>query len=217
MNNSLKDLVKLFLWHCFRIKQCSILQAGNFIKLLLVLVTFQVFSISLYGQKKSTHFQHYTTQDGLLQNMVDCIYQDSRGYMWFGTWNGLCRFDGYTFQGFKEENISCGELSNNFVHSICEDTAGNLWIGTDDGLNVYVYNEDRFFHYNADSKIHPLYSNRVLSVISSKHGEIWAGTNKGAYKLLLGGNKGQLDSVIYYPLDEGQDSVELFKKSLIQV
>ncbi|HYX07415.1 MAG TPA: two-component regulator propeller domain-containing protein, partial [Bacteroidales bacterium] len=207
---------KLFLWRCLTFKQDSVIQAGNLLRFLFILMFSLYLSASVSGQKTSTHFQHYTTQDGLLQNMVDCIFQDSRGYMWFGTWNGLCRFDGYTFLGFKEENSSIGKLSNNFVHSICEDTEGNLWIGTDDGLNVYVYDEDRFLHYNVNSKIHSLNSGRVLSVITSKHGEIWAGTDKGAYELLLGGNSKQLDSVIYYPLDEGQDSAEIIVNSILE-
>ena len=215
MNNSRK-FFKLFLWHRFTIKQCFVNKYVSLNKSFYTLIIFLIISISLYGQKKSTHFQHFTTQDGLLQNMVDCIFQDSRGYMWFGTWNGLCRFDGYTFLGFKEENISSGELSNNFVHTICEDTAGNLWIGTDDGLNVYIYDENHFIHYNASSRVHPLNSNRVLTVISSQQGEIWAGTDKGAYRLLPAGSRGELDSIKYYPLNEGHDSVEIVVNSIIE-
>jgi len=54
--------------------------------------------------ESNLRFQYLTTDEGLAQNTVDCIFQDSYGFMWFGTWNGLCRFDGYNFGTFKKGN-----------------------------------------------------------------------------------------------------------------
>ena len=70
-----------------------------------------VFTLGGYGyaQENATRFQHITTEDGLSQNMVDCILQDSQGFMWFGTYDGLNRYDGYTFQVFR----------NNFKDNFC--------------------------------------------------------------------------------------------------
>lgn len=70
-------------------------------------------------------FQYLTTNEGLAQNTVDCIFQDSKGFMWFGTWNGLCRYDGYTFKTFQKKN-SENSLPNNFVRAIAEDQTGFL-------------------------------------------------------------------------------------------
>ena len=100
-----------------------------FLTILLFLSSFVVL-----GQDINLRFQHITTEQGLSQNTIDCIMQDSRGFMWFGTWNGLNRYDGYNFLVFKSENRQQG-LSNNFIYSICEDNDGNIWAGTKNGLN----------------------------------------------------------------------------------
>ena len=73
----------------------------------------------------------------------DCrvIFQDSRGFMWFGTYKGLNRYDGQRFTAYNREDL-CG--ISDFIHSIEEDNDGNLWIGTDNGLLIYDYNADRF-------------------------------------------------------------------------
>src|SRR3972149_2633762 len=112
---------------------------------LLILITSQAF-----GQKQSLRFQHYTIDDGLPQNFVDCILQDSRGFMWFGTWGGLCRFDGYTFKDYRQQIKEYSTVSDNFIYALCEDYNGNIWIGTDDGLNIYDYNLDTFRVFNND-------------------------------------------------------------------
>ena len=80
------------------------------------------------GQKSVIRFKHYTTDEGLSQNMVDCILKDSRGFMWFGTWNGLNRFDGYSFTVFKQNSQDANSISNNFIYALCEDKYGNLII-----------------------------------------------------------------------------------------
>ena len=92
---------------------------------------------SAFGQDINLRFQHITSEQGLSQNTIGCMLQDSRGFMWFGTWNGLDRYDGYNFLVFKSENQE-GGLSNNFIYSICEDKAGNIWAGTKNGPMVTV-------------------------------------------------------------------------------
>ncbi|NVJ48637.1 MAG: response regulator [Cytophagia bacterium] len=99
---------------------------------------------NLKAQHKNVRFQHLTIEDGLAQNMVDCMLQDSQGFMWFGTWNGLSRFDGYNFQTYNTERNDSEALGNNFVYSLVEDAFGNLWVGTREGLYVYLYNQDKF-------------------------------------------------------------------------
>lgn len=88
-------------------------------------------------------FEYITTDEGLSQNTVDYIYKDSRGFMWFATWNGLCRYDGYEFQTFKSENHGSG-LPDNFVHTIAEDANGLLWVGTAKGVGVFDLSYGRF-------------------------------------------------------------------------
>ncbi|HJX71441.1 MAG TPA: two-component regulator propeller domain-containing protein, partial [Bacteroidales bacterium] len=91
---------------------------GNHIRYFYIPVLFIGLAISAHAQKSVLRFQHYTADQGLSQNMVDCILEDSKGFMWFGTWNGLNRFDGYTFTIFKQNPDERISLSNNFIYSM---------------------------------------------------------------------------------------------------
>ena len=86
---------------------------------------------------------YLNSNNGLAQNTVDCILKDSRGFMWFGTWNGLCRYDGYSFINYSKRPDLKG-LPDNFVQSICEDKQGNIWIGTKKGLTKFIFSENCF-------------------------------------------------------------------------
>jgi len=89
-------------------------------------------------------FQYLTAHEGLPQNTVDCILRDKRGFMWFGTWNGLCRYDGYAFKTYRKGSNSEG-LPDNFVQTLCEDEKGNIWVGTGEGLSCFDFDERNFF------------------------------------------------------------------------
>ncbi|MEI8224399.1 MAG: two-component regulator propeller domain-containing protein [Bacteroidota bacterium] len=137
------------------------------------------------SQEINLRFQHYTTLEDLSQNTVDCILRDKRGFMWFGTWNGLNRFDGYHFVVYKSDNQG-NSLSNNFIYSLCEDTLGNLLIGTKYGLNQYDFKQDRFrnyFHDDIDSNT--LAENQINAVFCDNEGFIWAGTNQNGLDKIL--------------------------------
>jgi len=69
-------------------------------------------------------------KDGLSQGSVICIFQDSQGFMWFGTQDGLNRYDGYTLKVFKKDPAEPGSLNDNFIVSIAEDSSRTLWVGT---------------------------------------------------------------------------------------
>ncbi len=77
--------------------------------------------------------QHYSIKDGLSQNTVMAILQDKQGFMWFGTWDGLNRFDGYTFEVFKAKNNDVEARVNNRVDLIYEDAEERIWWATYDG------------------------------------------------------------------------------------
>lgn len=109
------------------------------------------------GQNRNTRFQHLTIEDGLPQNMVDCMLQDSQGFLWFGTWNGICRYDGYNFEVFDGQG-SINALDNNFIYSLLEDPFGNLWIGTRQELSTYVYDLGRFIPINEAFGLHEIRS-----------------------------------------------------------
>ncbi|HXB40385.1 MAG TPA: two-component regulator propeller domain-containing protein [Bacteroidia bacterium] len=116
-------------------------------------------------------FRNYNVDDGLAQSQVYCIYQDSRGYMWFGTnGGGASKFDGKTFQTLTTAN---GGLSN-YIYSITEDKNQNLYFSTYDGLQIKGNFKDlRFDSTNG------LSHNAVYNVLIDKTEKVWIGTQKG--------------------------------------
>lgn len=135
-------------------------------------------SFAAYGQS-SVRFDHLTTQDGLSQSTINCMLRDSRGYMWFGTNDGLNRYDGYQFSVYRPTD-SDSAISHNTVLSLVEDQQGNLWIGTANGLNYYNVSRNTFtsfFHDPADS--HSLVDNRITHVFLDRRQQVWIGTQQG--------------------------------------
>jgi two-component system sensor histidine kinase ChiS len=88
-------------------------------------------------------FRHVTIDDGLSQGMVNCILQDRQGFMWFGTKDGLNRYDGYQFTVFNHDPNDESSLSSNLVGALVEDEAGVLWIGTAAGLDRLDLDQER--------------------------------------------------------------------------
>jgi signal transduction histidine kinase/CheY-like chemotaxis protein/ligand-binding sensor domain-containing protein len=139
------------------------------------------FSIITGAQKPSIKFTTISTKDGLSQVSVTCVLQDTRGFMWFGTRDGLNRYDGYKFKVYKNIPEDAGSISFNFITSLFEDSKGNLWIGTQGGgLNRYDRAKDRFIAYKNDDKDGNSISNNFVNCIAGdKKGNIWIGTNSG--------------------------------------
>jgi ligand-binding sensor domain-containing protein len=80
------------------------------------------------------YFRHYQVENGLSNNTVFCSMQDRNGFMWFGTKEGLNRFDGYRFKLFKLDNADEHHLQKDFVYCLFTDTQGRFWVGTQKGL-----------------------------------------------------------------------------------
>ncbi len=123
----------------------------------------------------SLRFQYLTTEEGLAQNTVDCIFQDSRGFMWFGTWNGLCRYDGYNFRTFRKSDGENG-LPNNFIRAICQDESDHLWIGTAQGAVMYSLKSERFF---LPDNLKSLKNIAVTGLACDREGGVWVSAENG--------------------------------------
>lgn len=89
----------------------------------------------IYGQ--SYYFRHYQVENGLSNNAAICCLQDQKGFLWFGTKDGLNRFNGYSFKVFRNSPDDPGNIGSNFIHCLYEDPAGVLWVGTENGLFKY--------------------------------------------------------------------------------
>lgn len=93
---------------------------------------------------QSHYFRHYQVENGLSHNTVFCAIQDKEGFVWFGTKDGLNRFDGNSFKVFRNNPADSTSLGNNFVYSIYVDKQQRLWIGTARGLYEYIKEEESF-------------------------------------------------------------------------
>jgi len=124
-------------------------------------------------------FEHLGTTKGLSHSNVICALQDSRGFMWFGTREGLNRYDGYTFTVYRNKVGDDKSLSNNVVNAIVEDSKGYLWIGTwGGGLDRYDRGTNSFVHFRHDpGNPTSLSSDLVLCLLRDSRGAIWVGTD----------------------------------------
>src|SRR5262245_9167380 len=93
---------------------------------------FLLAGLPVCAQRLST--RHYNVSDGLAHSHVTAIHQDHKGYLWFGTWEGLSRFDGYRFTNYGERE----GLGHVTVNSITEDRQGRLWVGTNGGVSRLI-------------------------------------------------------------------------------
>ncbi len=126
-------------------------------------------------------FYRLTTKSGLSQTVVNCIMKDSRGFMWFGTQDGLNRYDGYSFMIFRHDPDNANSLSDNYINCLYEDDKGLIWIGTDvGGLNAYDPVLNTFKHFmNEEKRETSLSDNKVHSFIKDKTGKCYVGTDNG--------------------------------------
>jgi ligand-binding sensor domain-containing protein/signal transduction histidine kinase len=137
------------------------------------------------AQARSAIFDHLSVEDGLSQSEVMCIYKDRDGFMWFGTGDGLNRYDGYTFTYFKNSPFDSASLSHNRVLSLHQDAKGNLWVGTLNGLNRIdraTRSVTRFPEVIPEDKNVLLCA--INQIYEDKWGTIWLGTNAGLMRLV---------------------------------
>jgi ligand-binding sensor domain-containing protein/serine phosphatase RsbU (regulator of sigma subunit) len=116
------------------------------------------------AQTNEVIFNHYTVDDGISQSSVSCILQDSQGYLWFGTQDGLNRFNGYSFERYYHNPLDTTSISDGWVYSITEDAAGNIWIGTRGGLNKFDKKKGAFEQVLAKPGKNSIFNNLVYGV-----------------------------------------------------
>ena len=149
-------------------------------KYFIILPALILISLNSFAQKQNLRFNHISIDDGLSQNSITSTCQDKYGFMWFGTENGLNRYDGYNITIYKNDPDDSSSLTNNYITSICKDTDGELWIGTEEGLCKYNYEQDNFKRYNHNSENpNGLSGDVIINLYPDPLGGIWILINFG--------------------------------------
>jgi signal transduction histidine kinase/ligand-binding sensor domain-containing protein/DNA-binding response OmpR family regulator len=154
--------------------------------LFLCLITFY------YSHSQNIKFDHYNDNNGLSHNSVRHIVQDKKGFLWFGTFFGLNRFDGYQFKNYMSSLPGNNKLYNDDITALELDEASNhLWIGTRKGLTLFKMDTHVFMTF-LPKKNDPnsLPEGEIRSVYVDKFKRVWVGTkNKGVYMFFLEENR----------------------------
>ncbi len=183
--------------------------------LALCAILFLPLSMASAGKNGShpMRFDHLALDQGLSQSNILSILQDSEGYMWFGTENGLNRYNGYEFDHFKRERGNPDALANDFIFDVAEDADGNLWIATNGGgLAMLDRESGAFVSYRHDANdAGSIGSNVVRRVLVDEDGSIWAGT-RGAGLSRLDRDSGRFDHH-RFETEAGPDNIFVLAKA----
>jgi ligand-binding sensor domain-containing protein/serine phosphatase RsbU (regulator of sigma subunit) len=157
----------------------------NILFRILLIIFYLTVAFAAFGQRDAIEFERISVEDGLSQSTVYCILQDHKGFMWFGTEDGLNRYDGYSFKVFNHNPNKKGSLSNSRVISIIEDKQKTIWVATiGGGLDKFDYTTELFTTYrNIPDDPFSLSIDRIMVLCEDPTGKIWVGTAEGGLNL----------------------------------
>ncbi|MEI9945340.1 MAG: two-component regulator propeller domain-containing protein [Chitinophagaceae bacterium] len=137
-----------------------------------------------FSQAPKLKFKHISTEQGLSNSTIETIFQDKRGFIWFGTRDGLNRFDGYQMTVYRYDPKDSASISDNYIRYIYEDRNQELWIGTINGLNRFDPASNHFTRYKHIAGNDKSLSNNVVNCIyEDKKGDLWISTFGGGINL----------------------------------
>ena len=145
-----------------------------------------IFCLGLIGLTNSytqnISFRHLTVENGLSNNDVNTLIQDRNGFIWFGTEDGLNRYDGYNFKVYRHDPSDSNSLSNNSIWAMLEDKEGNIWIGAKDGkVNIFNPITEKVIRISPQPILKDW--NSITALYEDNTGNIWIGTRStGVYK-----------------------------------
>ena len=156
---------------------------GKFIKILIFLcIVFNLFICegkAYTSDKENINFKSITIEDGLSQTSVMYVYQDSDGYMWFGTNDGLNKYDGNKFTIYRSGATNENSIVSNYVTCITEDSKKNLWIGTSNGVSKMNINNGEVTNYTVGDEEGNLSHSNVCEIFIDSKDRIWIATVDG--------------------------------------
>jgi signal transduction histidine kinase/ligand-binding sensor domain-containing protein/DNA-binding response OmpR family regulator len=153
------------------------------IKFIITILLIIIFDLSsLVAQQSNITFEHFSIDQGMYETNINAVIQDKSGFLWFGTWAGIEKYDGYNFTAYKQEPDNPNSINNQFVNTIYEDKEGNIWVGTRRGLEKFNKTTSIFNHYKPNPpNRETLFNNNVFSICEDKFAMLWIGTSDGLY------------------------------------
>ena len=151
--------------------------------LILIFLLHSAFNL-LFSQEANNElkFKHLSFKEGLSQSSVLSIIQDKNGFLWFGTRDGLNKYDGHNFKTYRHISNDSTSLTNSYIRVLFVDDYGDLWVGTDNGLNKYLSHKDKFKRVGQKNDNNKKGFGEVRSIIADDSENLWVGTNNGLVK-----------------------------------
>nr|MBI1228477.1 response regulator [Cytophagales bacterium] len=159
---------------------------GNVIRISLLTLLTSIINPVVMAQDNDPIFQRFSIQEGLSHNSVLCMIQDSRGFLWIGTYDGLNRFDGYQFKEYNHDYQDSTTISTNLTMALYEDSKGFIWVGTaGGGLCYFDPQSEKFTRFPLVVEGNGAYEEvpTISSIQEDLHGNMWVGTIYGLFKL----------------------------------
>ncbi len=162
-------------------REKTITLANKVLILVLWILAYQPF---VGAQKSSIRFERISFEEGLSQNSINCILQDNEGFIWFGTYDGLNKYDGYNITVFRNRKNDTTSIADDYINVLYEDHSGNLWIGTrSKGLSKFNKFTNTFSTISESSKHIAISSNTINDIIADENNNLWIGTANGLNKI----------------------------------
>lgn len=136
-------------------------------------------AFAITNDDKNINFKRITVEDGLSQTSVEYLFQDSKGYMWIGTIDGLNRYNGSRFEVFRYSKDKPNSISGNYISAIAEDDEGNIWVGTSRGLNRINTHTSEITTYLPGVNGCNLSNYNITEILIDSNGDIYIATEDG--------------------------------------
>ena len=136
-------------------------------------------ALAIINNEKNINFKKITTENGLSQTSVQYIFQDSKGYMWIGTIDGLNKYNGNKFEVYRYNKEKDTSISGNYVTAINEDSKGNIWVGTSRGVNKIDAETKKIESYLPGVDGCNISDHNVTEILIGKDKRIYVATTNG--------------------------------------
>ncbi|MDP4239761.1 MAG: two-component regulator propeller domain-containing protein [Bacteroidota bacterium] len=168
-----------------------------------------------YNQIYNYSFDHLTVEDGLSQSTIFAITQDTKGFIWLATRDGLNRYDSHDIKVYRNDPNAPSSLTNNVINALLLDSKGQLWVGTYNGICIYNPETDNFTRIvNIPGKRSSISNNNINAIFEDKDKNIWVGTRDGL-NLLVSGDTTKIIR-FYHNASNPQSLVDNYVRTLFE-